>query len=58
MEGKTMQENAMMQRATDSVVLGIFSMMLSCAVFLLKRRPKPAMAIVRRTEVQSQPQGV
>ena len=47
-----------MQRATDSVVLGIFSMMLSCAVFLLKRRPKPAMAIVRRTEVQSQPQGV
>ena len=48
----------MLQRATDSAVLGLFSMMLSCAVFLLKRRPKPAMAGVRRADVQSQPQGV
>ena len=48
----------MLQRAADSAVLGMFSVLLSCAVFLLKRRPKPAAAVVRRPGVQSQPQGV
>jgi hypothetical protein len=48
----------MLQRATDSAVLTLFSMTLSCAVFLLRFRPKPAVAVVRRPEIQSQPQGV
>ena len=48
----------MLQRATDSAVLGMFSMALSCAIFLLKFRPKPIVAVVRRPEIQSQPQGV
>jgi hypothetical protein len=42
----------MLQRAADSAVLGMFSMLLSCAVFLLKRRPKPAAAILRRAGVR------
>jgi hypothetical protein len=48
----------MLQRTTDSAVLGLFSIALSCAVFFLKFRTKPRTALVRRSEAHSQPQGV
>jgi hypothetical protein len=32
----------MVQRAADSAVLTVFSLLYSCAVFVLKRRTRPA----------------
>ena len=44
----------MLQRAVDYVVLWVFSVMYSCAVFLLKFRIKPAAGTVQQSRPQPQ----
>jgi hypothetical protein len=45
----------MLQRVADSVVLGVFSIVYSCAVFVLKFRVRPADSM---QHTRPQPQGV